>query len=202
MSSEIFRDRPIRSVTPVFWRLVSGSLAAETHEASLAQQLEQKFQEGRRSGMSEAIAMSRLEAEAQLQPLLERLAQSILEVSAARQSVREETAADLVRLSMGIASRVLHREITLDPDAVHGLLQAAFDKARSREITRVLLHPAHEAAVRSFLEQAASPAPIEIVADPRLEVGAILLETAQGQLDASIDTQLKEIERGLADRMQ
>jgi flagellar assembly protein FliH len=167
----------------------------------VAQQLEQKFQEGRQRGLTEAVAISRRDAEAQLQPVLERLARAIADLGAARQTVQEQTAADLVRLSITIASRILHREITLDPAAIHGLLKAAFDKTRSREVTRVLVHPAHEAAVRSFVEKAAGPAPIEIVADPRLGCGAIRLETAQGQLDASIDTQLKEIERGLADRM-
>jgi|ERR1051326_5407000 flagellar assembly protein FliH len=201
MSSEILRDGPLKTVAPALWRVVHGSLDGETHPAAVAQKLEQKFQEGKQRGLSESLAIARQESDAQLQPVLDRLAQSIVALSEARQSVREETAADLVRLSIAIASRILHREITLDPDAIHGLLKAAFDKARAREVTRVLLHPAHEEAVRSFVAQAASPTPIEIVADPRLECGAIRLETAHGQFDASIDTQLKEIERGLADRM-
>jgi len=202
MSSEIVRNGPAPSVAPVFWRVVNGSLGAETQSAAtMVQQLEQKFQEGRQRGLSEAAAMSRHDVDAQLQQVLERLAQSIADLSATRQAVREETAAELVRLSMAIASRILHREITLDPDAIHGLLKAAFDKTRAREVTRIFVHPLHESAVRRFVEQAGSPAPIEIVADPHLECGAIRLETTQGQLDASIDTQLREIERGLADRL-
>ena len=202
MSSEIVRNGPVQSVAPVFWRVVNGSLGAETESAkTLAQQLEHKLQEGRQLGLSEGIAMSRRDAEAQSQEVLERLAQSIADLASARQAVREETAADLVRLSIAIASRILHREITLDPDAIHGLLKAAFDKTRSREVTRIFVHPLHESAVRRFVEQAANPAPIEIVADPRLERGAIRIETSRGLLDASIDTQLREIERGLADRL-
>lgn len=201
MSSEILSHQPDEAIAPVFWRVVHKGLAAEAAEPTLTEQLDQKFQEGRQRGLTEALAISRREQEAALQPLLQRIANSILELTEARQSVREETAADLVRLSITIASRILHREVTLDPDAIHGLLQAAFDKARSREITRVSVHPLHEAAVRSFLEQAANPTPVEIVANPRLECGAILFETAQGHLDASIEAQLKEIERGLADRI-
>lgn len=201
MSSEIFRDDPIQSVAPVLWRIVDGEWARESAEASLAQQMEQRFLEGKQRGLSEALSVSRKEAEAKLEPVLGRLAQSLADLAEARQRLREETAADLVRLSIAIASRILHREITLDPDAVHGLLKAAFDKTASREVTRVLVHPSHEAAVRTFVVRAASPTPIEIVADPRLECGAIRLETTQGQLDASIETQLREIERGLADRI-
>ena len=199
MSSELLREEPIQSVAPLFLRVVRGGLTREPPEPSVAQQLEQKFLEGKQRGLNEGLAAARKEADARLEPVLQQLAQSIVDLAEARQRVREETAADLVRLSLTIASRILHREITLDPDAIHGLLKAAFDKTQSREITRIVLHPAHEASVRRFIEQTASPATIEITADPRLESGAIRLETKQGELDASIDTQLKEIERGLAD---
>ena len=201
MSSELLRQQPIDPVAPVFWRVVNGPHEGHVARISVAEQLDRKFQEGRQHGLAEAVAIARQEADAQLQPVLQRLAQSISTLADARQRVRDETAADLVRLSIEIASRILHREITLDPDAIHGLLKAAFQKAQSREITRVLVHPAHEASVRSYLEQNATQQMVEIVADPRLDCGGILLETSQGQLDASIDTQLWEIERGLADRM-
>jgi flagellar assembly protein FliH len=168
----------------------------------VSQQLEHKFQEGRQRGLSDAISLSRKEAEAQLLPVLQRLAQAITDLTEARQRVREETATEVVSLSMAIASRILHRELTLDPDAIHGLLRAAFSKTQAREITRVRVHPQHEPAVRSFVKQSAGAAALEIVADPRLECGAILVETAHGEFDASIETQFREIERGLADRMQ
>ena len=212
MSSEIFREEPVQTIAPVFWRVVNGSRLqepaqplqvdepAEPAGPSIAQQLEQKFQEGKQRGFSEAMAIARKDAEGQLRPVLDRLAQSIAELGDARRRVREETADDLVRLSITIASRILHREITVDPDAIHGLLKAAFDKTYAREVTRVCLHPAQEAAVRNFLAKAGATA-IEVVADPRLDRGALLLETSQGQLDASVDRQLKEIERGLADRI-
>ena len=199
MSSEILRNDPVQTAAPLFWRVVQGTLSREGAELSIAQQLDQKFAEGRQRGLSEAITHARSEAQVKLEPVLQRLAQSITDVAEVRSKVREETAAELVRLSITIASRILHREVTIDPDAIHGLLKAAFNKTQSREVTRVLVHPAIEASVRRFVGQTASSAVIEIVADPRLENGAILIETAQGQLDASIDTQLREIERGLAD---
>jgi len=45
------------------------------------------------------------------------------------------------------------------------------------------------------------PVQVEIVADGGLERGALLLDTTQGHVDASIDSQLSEIERGLADAL-
>jgi flagellar assembly protein FliH len=41
-----------------------------------------------------------------------------------------------------------------------------------------------------------------VTPDPGLERGAAVLETARGELDASIETQLAEIERGFADLVE
>ncbi len=201
MSSEVFRAGPAQRVGPVPWRVVNRGAAGMLDQQSIAQQLEQKFQEGKQKGAAEAQMVARREADAQVQTVLQRLAQSIEALAETRHKLREETAADLVRLSTAIASRILHREITLDPDAVHGLLRAAFDKVQSREITRIFVHPAHQEAVRRFVEQSAAARKIEITVDVDLKGGDIRIETPQGQLDASIDTQLKEIERGLADQL-
>ena len=43
------------------------------------------------------------------------------------------------------------------------------------------------------------PAALEIIADPQLTPGSALFETARGELDASVGTQLDEIQRGLTD---
>jgi len=201
MSSEDLKAGPSGEIAPVLWRVIQGSTVESVRHPSISQQLEQKFQEGRQKGVSEAMAAACQESDLQLQPVLERLARSIQELSEARTRVREETAADLVRLSIAIAARILHREITLDPDAIHGLLNAAFDKVQSREITRISVHPGHAPAVRRFLEQAAAGKKIEIVSDPAVRGGEITLETTQGEIDASIETQLSEIERGLADKL-
>jgi flagellar assembly protein FliH len=95
----------------------------------------------------------------------------------------------------------LHRELSIDPDALLGLVKAALAKAQSKEIFSVRLHPSHEAPVRRLLGQLSPGVTIEIAADAAMKPGDLVFQTAQGQLDASISTQLREIERGLADRV-
>ena len=202
MSSDLLPGRS-SGPAPICWRVIGSGGGAEPerpHEATQAL-LESKFQEGRQRGLAEGVAAARKEAEAQVQPSLERLAHAIRELADCRRRVREEATAELVQLSVAIAARILHREITIDPDAVQGLIKAAFDKVQARESVRVFLHPAHEAAVRRYVELAGTASKVEIVSDTALNRGDIRLETSQGQLDASIDTQLREVERGLADRI-
>ena len=47
-----------------------------------------------------------------------------------------------------------------------------------------------------------SSRPIEVSADSNLEAGGLIFETNRGQLDASLHSQLDEIERGLIDRLE
>jgi len=63
------------------------------------------------------------------------------------------------------------------------------------------MHPNLESLVRKSLEQCGSPKNLVLTPDPGLKPGELLLETSQGILDASVDTQLREIERGLIDRL-
>jgi flagellar assembly protein FliH len=62
--------------------------------------------------------------------------------------------------------------------------------------------PASVPAVRAALERNGGMAAIEIVADGLLQPGGLVFETSLGELDASVETQLQEIERGFADRLQ
>ncbi len=62
--------------------------------------------------------------------------------------------------------------------------------------------PAHAAALKAALGRLPGGGAIEVVSDARLEAGGAVLETGRGNLDASVDTQLAEIERGLTDRLR
>jgi flagellar assembly protein FliH len=134
--------------------------------------------------------------------VLERLAHSIDVVAGLRNRIRREAESDLVKLSIAIARRILHRELSVDPEAISGLMKAALEKVQSQEIHRVRVHPDLEAAVRKVLEGLASGRSVQVVADGGRESGDVVFETTRGNLDASIDTQLQEIGRGLADRLR
>ena len=68
----------------------------------------------------------------------------------ARNCVRE-AAADLVELSLGIARRILHREFSVDPAALEGLVGGALQKLAAQEICRIRVHPELEPGVRRAL---------------------------------------------------
>ena len=171
---------------------------AAEFEAQVNLQLQVAFETGVREG--ETAARQKLEAE--VRQAVERLAVAAAEVAASRADALRRAEADLVRLSLEIARRVLHREVSIDPAALSALVRAALEKLASQQICRVRIHPDQEPMLRATLAQLGRGSDIEIVADSGQSRGVALFDTDSGSLDASVETQLREIERGFADRLQ
>jgi len=162
----------------------------------------QLIEEARREGFTAGVASARDQAQQELRPAVENVARSLTELARLRDVIRGQSTNDLVHLAVSIAARIIHRDVAIDPDALTGLVTAAFAKLQSREIHRVRMHPAMEPMVRKCLEQSAAPKNLVLNSDPALNPGDLFFETSQGALDAAVDTQLGEIERGLIDKLE
>jgi len=213
MCSRLMRPGDPRLVEPVNWPSVPGAEGGAPFLPVLSglfpgggtefeKQLEQSLRDARATGFREGESAGQSRAEAELRPVLERLARSIDEIGSLRARMRREAEKDLVRLALAIARRILRRELAVDPDALHGLVLGALEKLQSQEVARVRVHPAQAPVVEACLRERAGGSPVEVIADPSREPGAIIFETACGNLDASVESQLREIERGLAQRLQ
>ncbi|HTR34585.1 MAG TPA: FliH/SctL family protein [Bryobacteraceae bacterium] len=153
------------------------------------------YQEGLRDGQ----ASGQQQMAAQLEAMEGRLARSIEELTGLRARFRHEAEEDVVELALAIARRVLHRELTVAPDALLGLVKAALEKIEAREVHRVRVSREDAPQVQRFFEEMGLPRRVEVIADPSLPRGAVILDSTRGLLDASVETQLLEIERGFAD---
>jgi flagellar assembly protein FliH len=213
-SSRILRPDELSSVTSVWWREATApppqaasannsksSEHPETAEESSADR-EQAAKEAYQRGFTEGRGVGHQQAMGELQPVIDRMTRSLAELSTLRGRIRKDAEADLVKLSIAVARRVLHRELTLDSESISGIIRVALEKLESREMCRVRVHPDQEGAVRSALGKFGDGQNVELLADGSLQSGDVLFETPQGTLDASIEVQLREIERGFADRLK
>lgn len=117
-----------------------------------------------------------------------------------RRKYFEGVEGEVVRLSLAIAERVLHREVEMDPLLLAGAARVALETVadRSGVILRV-----SSSEVDAWTERMGqSPDPPELVADHNLTKGECVLETRMGTIDLGIRAQLKEIERGFFDLMR
>jgi flagellar assembly protein FliH len=167
--------------------------------AALEQEVTRQSDAHYRQGLTEGIQEGERRAVRLLEPLQARLAATVVDLAGTQRGLRREAEADVVRMALAIARRILNRELSVDPEAILGLVRSALDRLEAREIHRVRVAPTDKVAIEAELARRSLPRSIEVYADPSLERGAAVFETSRGTLDASINTQLDEIDRGLAD---
>jgi flagellar assembly protein FliH len=154
---------------------------------------------------SEARAEARLEWEQELEDRIveERTAVSKVCKEFVRERARYFAAveAEVVKLALAIAARVLHREVRLDPLLLTGVVRVALEKVAEDSAT-VLRVPVGAAEMwREVFSISPEPSP-QIVGDERLSAGECVLDTTVGRVELGVSAQLEEIERGFFDLMQ
>jgi flagellar assembly protein FliH len=161
--------------------------------------MEARAREAYQRGLQEGEAAGLQKAGERFDAVITRLTQSIAEMSSLRSRLRNEAESDVVQLALAVARRIVSRELSVDPEALLGIVKAALRRVELREVHRLRLHPADRPAIAAALERVGLPQQIQIDGDAALERGAVILETSRGSLDASVNTQLDEIERGFTD---
>jgi flagellar assembly protein FliH len=214
MSSRLFRNGAEVDAQPIAWRRAAGPAdtyhrtappqgaharsPVEVH-AEVESQIEARMAAAREQGRAESVNAAQRQATERLNPVIAAFQQMTGDLAGQGRRLRGEAERDTVKLAVAIARRILHREIALDPEVVLGLVKAAFAKVEARETHRLRVSPADAALVQEYRQSLHLPPALEIMADGSLTRGSVIFETSRGDLDASIDTQLGEIERGLAD---
>ena len=134
-------------------------------QAELAQCRQNAFQGGVKQGREDALD--------EIQKANDRLAHTLRDLIALKRRLRNEAETDVVKLSLAIAKRILHRELNADPDSIQGVVYAALQKLQNREITHVRICPSALDSVRAALEKAGVVPAVSIVPDPKLRNGDI-----------------------------
>ena len=220
MSSKVLKDADA-GAAPVPWRRISdlGSQAARPPAQASAEEpepgaplrakvaeletaLETKTREAYNAGVRAGEESARRKLEAEVRETVKQLAAAIADLAQTREETIRRAEADLVRLSIEIARRVLHRELSTDGSALEGLIKAAVEKLQAQEVFRVRVHPDRQKDVRACLDRTDRGQAIEVLADPVQPKGGAVFEISRGSLDASMETQLAEIEQGLLGQLE
>jgi flagellar assembly protein FliH len=172
---------------------------AQQAAADLERATEARAAASYKQGFAAGEAAGTQRASAKLEPVLAALSAVINELAGSRRQFRNEAEEATVALAIAIARRVLNRELATDPEAILGLVKAAFQKCDARETYKLRLSPADTEAVRENRAHLTLPPAVEIISDAALTRGSAIFETSRGELNASANTQLAEIERGFAD---
>ncbi len=173
--------------------------AAEREARALEMGRQEGHAAGRQAGAAAAEDECRRAIGAVQAEAAERSAGAAAQAVDLRRRLRQQMEADLVSLAVAVARRIVRRELTVDPEALMGIVKSAVERIAARELLAIRVAPPDAPRVSARLAELHLPGRVEVIADSTLAWGSVLFETERGQHDASVDTQFEEIDRGLAD---
>lgn len=109
--------------------------------------------------------------------------------------------AEVVKLALAIAARILHREARLDPLLLSATVRVALEKVADKSTTTLRV-PSVELESWKEVFTMEEKSELQLVGDERLEIGECILETNVGRVELGVSAQLEEIEKGFFDLLQ
>jgi flagellar assembly protein FliH len=157
---------------------------------------EQQLREvqAREIGRVEGENQARLHYEEELKKEREQVGAWLGEFQVERHRYFESIEAEVVQLALAVARRILHREASVDSELLSGLVRYTLEKLRDGTKVKIKANASDAAMLQRQLGEN-----VEVVADAEVGPRCCVLVTEIGTTAISVDEQLKEIERGLAD---
>ena len=154
--------------------------------------------EARTRGYDAGFEAGKNAVDVQMNEMIETMHGLLGGIREGRQDVMESAEPEIVRLAMAIAERIVHEQITVDPNVVIENVRSALTRLVSREVVTLRVNPADLETMRHHRDAVVSASDIEnlrIIEDQRVDRGGVVVETEAGTIDAKISTQLREARR-------
>ena len=164
---------------------------------------DQTAQKAYEKGFAEGKASARADFEKATAEIRNQICTALQTFSKDRADYFGRIEAEVVRLSLSIARKILHRESQVDPLVLTGVVHVALQKLNSDTRVRLCTHPDEVRFWSDYFKQSKeNSSQVDIVGDPSLSAGQCTLETEFGTTQISLETQLKEIEQGFFDLLE
>ncbi len=175
------------------WEVVELAASASQDvpaEADPAAELTALREAARAEGYAQGMAAGRVEGE-QACGRMKQLAESF----ASTLDNLDFRLADMVlELALDVARQVVAGELTARPERILDVVNMALKQmAETSREARLLLNPDDAALVRPHLDQVLDKNRLRIVEDVRIVRGGCLIETVQGDLDATLPARWRQV---------
>jgi flagellar biosynthesis/type III secretory pathway protein FliH len=168
---------------------------------------EEEMETARREATADGVARARAEqeearrrCEAETRAAVADFLSTARALVEARQSVLREAAEGVADLAIGIAARILRREVETDGRAVVPVLRELLQRAATATQITVRLSPRDHAILLAGLHEIPEATGVEglrLRADSGVTPGGCVIETEAGSLDARLETQLERVDAAL-----
>ena len=169
-------------------RDVADVLSAAHADAEQIRQ--QAWSEGEVEGRAAGMAAMR----AELEPSLQAVAGAAQALDAVRDQVISELEHDAVAFALRLAEQIVAGAIDVAPERILDIAGVALRRIRDREHVTLVVNPADlelmSDSVSRLQSELGGIANLNVQSDRRVGRGGVLARTDEGEIDASIETQL------------
>ena len=154
---------------------------------------EEGYAQGKKDGCSEV--------EKELHTATQALADGLEQISRLRESLLNRSKEDMIRLVMAVSRQVIQAEIEEKSDFVVKTVSRAIEAAVESDEYYIKVHPSDLEQVKAnaplFLASMKGLENIHFIADESISQGGCRAESRAGDVDATIESQMKKIEEHL-----
>jgi flagellar assembly protein FliH len=156
---------------------------------------EQLRERARAEGLAEGRAAGQHQGSAEVESAVAALAAAGERLEALCGEIAEEVERDAVELALALAGKVILATLQVRPELVVEVLQGALRRVSGQRSIAIVVNPADLETVRASLgelrEQTAAVERWDLQPDPRVQAGGAIVRTAEGEVDARVQTQLE-----------
>jgi flagellar assembly protein FliH len=192
MSSRIIRAesrlRALKVSGPAERSIISA--ASQEHAMSIEKEAFEK-------GYAEGEKIGKQMGEKMIETVVKRYDHTIAQLAESQKQLVESMEVQTVHLALGIARKIVQRELTMDPDLVAALAAVALKRVSGHQSITLRVSRYDFGRVRVAVGNV-NPA-VAVKDDATLERGDFVIETGQTFLDGRVSTQIDTIGKALFD---
>ncbi|HEX5676211.1 MAG TPA: flagellar assembly protein FliH, partial [Azonexus sp.] len=173
------------------WEVVElAASTGATPEENAEAELTRLREAARAEGYAEGVAAGRVEGE----QACGRMKQLVESFGNTLDNLDFQLADMVLALALDVARQVVAGELAARPERILDVVNLALKQmAETSREARLLLNPEDAALVRPHLEQVLDRNRLRIVEDSRILRGGCLIETSQGDLDATLPARWRQV---------
>ena len=192
-SNSVISTRPAFGAAP--------DLGAVEQECDLLLlQARAKVSEIEKEAYEAGFAQGQQAGESMAESLLKQYSVSLEELNKLRKEVFSSSERQVIRLALEIAKKIIKREVVIDEELILTLVKVALDRVADQALITIRVNPKDYHAIErhhtSRPDAGALNETMKLIEDPLIGRGGCVIETDSGTIDARIEEQLREIEKG------
>jgi flagellar assembly protein FliH len=156
------------------------------------------FADGERNGFAQGEHAAAEDAKSRLEPLLESLRHLLADLESLQRRFCHDLEKELVDLAIGVARKIVGREVQTNAEAVAGIVQDAFNRVEHAERITIRMNPGDMERLAElnprFFDSLAAAGRARFEADASISSGGCRVESDGGDIDARIEQRFKVVE--------